>query len=485
MGIFSKSLSLSMSVATLCPQPVPSPCHLTTPNGTAILSPTSPVDASGMLLDFLEDPDWQSSSVEVDSISGSASSNATMEIDEALVTMSLESMMHEITQDAEPSETSSEQQSVAAPPPRTRRGHRRSASAPSVLGKRERLTGTTPVAPKSKKNIQAAHSQAASEIQNSLTNMNSGPSLSFSLKQGKEGSRDGGATHPTWIRSNMRATWGHLCIHCANDEESSQLERLLRNGTASGDYHAASLEFKLCYEGGDDVELLEKKGGNLADRLKLITPTGNVEQGICMPDTSIAYHTHHHSSKQAVKPHFFQFDSRKFPWDKKAKPTTDNMLELGLKFATNVTTRAHDKRRFIWQVDLSLYGADGQRIHFSTTRTAPFAYLPRNPEKSTVDFRLDDVISDGQPGDLLVCGGSGVGFVDRPNLVACVQGSGGFEMRLPRQGTAKSTFVTRWPADMPAGKYKIHLINEDGTGDEITESVAAEVSNGAVDCDAL
>merc|ERR1711907_170449 len=60
---------------------------------------------------------------------------------------------------------------------------------------------------------------------------------------------------------------------------------------------------------------------------------------------------------------------------------------------------------------------------------------------------LDDVISDGQPGDLLVCGGSGVGFVDRPNLVACVQGGGGFEMRLPRQGTAKSTFVTRWPAD--------------------------------------
>lgn len=452
-----------------------------------------------MLLDFLEDPDWQSSSVESE-LAGSASSHATfeetMEIDDMVQTM--ESMMETMAdvRDAEAEETvhsgaaavsnettttltrqESSEQSVAAPRS-TRRGHRRSASAPSVLGKRERLAGTTPVAPKSKTNKQI-HAQATSEVQSTLGGGDD-LSLSFALKQGKEGSRDGGATHPTWIRSNMRATWGHLRVHCANQEESSQLEGLLRHGTAFGDYHAASLEFKLCYEGGDDVELLEKKGGNLADRLKLIMPTGNVEQGVCMPDTAIAYHTHHHSSKQAVKAHFFQFDARKFPWsDKKAQIPVGNTLELGLKFATNVTTRAHDKRRFIWQVDMSLYGADGHRRHFSTTRTPPFAYLPRNPEKSTADFRLDDVISDGQPGALLVCGGSGVGFGDRPHLVACVQGRDGYEIRLPRQGTAKSTFVTRWPVEMLPGKYTVHLVNEDGTGDEVTEPIAAEVTMDA------
>merc|ERR1711998_432374 len=227
------------------------------------------------------------------------------------------------------------------------------------------------------------------------------------LKQGKEGSRDGGKlnSHPTWIR---------LTLQCDSPEEAAAMESLLQSGEPCGRYHDASLVFSMLYENGDEVELLEKKGGNLADRVKLILPGGNVDQGITMPDTSISYHTAHGGSKQWVKSSYFQYDPARFPWnsDKKSKVQVDHedgLIEIGLKFATNVTTRAHNKRRFLWRVDLCLFGEDGKKLAHHYTTSPPFAYLPRNPEKSAQDFRLDDVVCDGCPGDLVMCGGAGLG----------------------------------------------------------------------------
>jgi len=236
--------------------------------------------------------------------------------------------------------------------------------------------------------------------------------------------------------------------------------------------------FTMLYENGSDVELLEKKGGNLADRVKLILPGGNVEQGITMPDTSISYHTAHGSSKQWVKSSYFQFDSTRFPWnsDKKSKVQTDyedGVVEIGLKFATNVTTRAHNKRRFMWRVDLKIFSRDGKVLAEHTTTSPPFAYLPRNPEKSAMDFRLDDVISEGSPGDLVMCGGAGLGSKERPQLIARLRSNKGKEYTLERSQNTKSTFVTRLPIDILPGLYMLQLVNEDT--EEVSEEVKTKI----------
>lgn len=307
-------------------------------------------------------------------------------------------------------------------------------------------------------------------------------SMSLSLKQGKEGSRDGGkpSAHPTWIRSNMRATWGHLSVNCASPEEAANLEGLLQYGTPYGDICSASLTFEMLYEDGEEVELLEKKGGNLADRVKLILPAGNVDQGITMPDTTIAYHTAHGGSRHWVKSTYFQFDATRFPWnsDKKSKMAVEeqesDVMELGLKFATNVTTRAHDKRRFKWRVELTLFDDGGLERSRVVTHTPPFQYLPRNPEKSAQDFRLDEVVSDGRPGDLVMCGGSGLGCKERPGLVARLRGPKGATVTLPRLGAGKSTFTTRLPADLAPGAYYVRLVVEEND-EEATEEVKTRV----------
>jgi len=157
------------------------------------------------------------------------------------------------------------------------------------------------------------------------------------------------------------------------------------------------------------------------------------------------------------------------------------MVEIGLKFATNVTTRAHNKRRFMWRVDLTIYGEDGCEVAHHHTTSPAFAYLPRNPEKSAQDFRLDDVISDGHPGDLLMCGGSGLGTKERPHLTALLQGPRGAQYTLSRQSNTKATFVSRLPADMRPGKYTIQLMNEDNP-DELTEEVKIRIVERSRGC---
>lgn len=384
---------------------------------------------------------------------------------------------------------------AAAPAPQQRAPrHRRSASAPShllsasVLGKRKPLK--SPSAPASRtansksRAAKLTRARAMGALPSSETvsrasfDEDSTSSMSFALKQGKQGSRDEGKTnrHPTWIRSNMRATWGHLSIKTEDTEEAEAMQSLLRDATPYAQYASASLVFEMLYDNGDEVELLEKKGGNLADRVKLILPNGNVEQGITMPDTTIAYHTSHGGSK-SVKSHYFQFDSARFPWnsDKKSKLCQEeDTIEIGLKFATNVTTRAHNKRRFMWRVDLRLYGHDGSELAHRQTTSPAFSYLPRNPEKSAQDFRLDDVVCDGHAGDLLMCGGSGLGTKERPNLVALLQGPRGAQYTLARHSATKATFVSRLPSDIRAGNYTVQLCNEDNP-DEATEELKMKV----------
>jgi len=380
---------------------------------------------------------------------------------------------------------------------RIQRSHRRSASAPAhvfnnVLGKRKPIKSPPPSQRTSSKSraakltkARASGGDASDGRRSSFEDpileepISDGLQLNFCLKQGKEGSRDQGKrnSHPTWIRSNMRATWGHLAMKCESPEEAEALQGLLRDGQPYGDYAAASIEFEMLYDNGDQVELLEKKGGNLADRVKLILPNGNVEQGITMQDTVIAYHTAQGVGKQWVKSNYFQFDAARFPWNsdkKRAMEAEDAAVEIGLKFATNVTTRAHNKRRFMWKVDLRLYSIDGSELAHHTTSSPAFAYLPRNPEKSAQDFRLDDVVSDGHPGDLLMCGGSGLGCKERPQLVATLRGPKGVEYSLSRQSITKSTFVTRLPSGLPAGSYTVQLVNEDNP-DEVTEEVKTKI----------
>jgi len=366
---------------------------------------------------------------------------------------------------------------ATAPPAR---GHRRNKSAPaclvgSVLGKRP---------PSCKSRTDKLKTHRANGTSETLTAENpveeEGTVLSFSLKQGKEGSRDGGKLnkHPTWIRSNMRATWGHLTMQFSSPEEAAGMEALLANRVPYGEYTAASIVFKMLYENGDEVELLEKKGGNLADRLKLILPGGNVDQGMPMSGTSISYHTAQTGSKQSVKSNYFQFEPSRFPWnsDKKSKiqrDHEDSSVEIGLKFATNVTTRAHDKRRFMWKVEFCLYGEDGKKLAEHATSSPAFAYLPRNPEKSIQDFRLDDVICDNRPGDLVMCGGAGLGSKERPQLIARLCDRKGVEFTLERERKTKSTFVTRLPADLLTGTYTLQLVNEDS--EEYSEEVKIKV----------
>merc|ERR1719271_539765 len=111
-----------------------------------------------------------------------------------------------------------------------------------------------------------------------------------------------------------------------------------------------------------------------------------------------------------------------------------------------------------------------------------FAYLPRNPEKSGHEFRLDDVVTEGHPGDLLMCGGSGLGCKQRPGLVAVLRGPKGTEVTLSRQSTTtKATFVSRLPSDLRPGSYTVQLVNEENP-DEATEEVKTRIHERAGAC---
>jgi len=239
----------------------------------------------------------------------------------------------------------------------------------------------------------------------------------------------------------------------------------------------------------------DKKSGGRGDELKVVLPGGNVEQGVHMMGPTIAFHSAMQQHTPRLQPSspgpmaqimpktFLEFDHTKFPWKvqankrgaiveagiaQEAARERGCTVEIGVKFATNITSRSHDKRRFLWRASIQMFGLDEQELLHRSGQCPAFTYLPRNPDKESKEFRLDAAVSDGRAGDLVVISGAGFDSEHRLNLVARLKGP--TELRLCRLvEQTKNMFVTRIPEGTPPGEYTVQLLNADNEEEATAE----------------
>ena len=127
-------------------------------------------------------------------------------------------------------------------------------------------------------------------------------------------------------------------------------------------------------------------------------------------------------------------------------------ITLKFKFSTNLTSRMHGKRKFIWQAIVSLPGSV-QRI----AQTLPFIYTPKPPDKNDIKLVLTEVITDARPSSLCVLLGDNIS-PDHSTVYCELTDSGGRVWKLLRYSDSKAgLFITRIPVDAAPGEYKLMM----------------------------
>merc|ERR1712216_48831 len=129
-----------------------------------------------------------------------------------------------------------------------------------------------------------------------------------------------------------------------------------------------------------------------------------------------AVHSGHHEGVPFCTHEFF--DARK----RGPEAEDTSTACLGFKFATNVTSRQHGNRQFYWHVDMQLQGLPCGDVQLQA-ESHRFVYIPRPPpvEGPQRQLKLDDLVTDHRPGDLLVISGDQLGAM--PSVFAEMRNS--------------------------------------------------------------
>lgn len=130
-----------------------------------------------------------------------------------------------------------------------------------------------------------------------------------------------------------------------------------------------------------------------------------------------------------------------------------NEVEMSFKVTTNITSAGH-ANDFEWHAVLRVLDATGAPVLECSDVSSPFTYVARPLKQKRTQLQLNDVVTDGRPGDLLVLTGTHLA----ESCVEAVLTAGETRMTLRRDGALQPhTYVTRLPHDLGFGVYKVQL----------------------------
>lgn len=134
----------------------------------------------------------------------------------------------------------------------------------------------------------------------------------------------------------------------------------------------------------------------------------------------------------------------------------DNEVEMTFKIATNITSNQHQTSNFSWHATVRVYDSQGTTVLECADTSAPFSYVARPLKTQKVQLQLEDAITDGNAGDLVILTGTQLG---NPSIEAVLSRDGSILplLRVPNRLNHQS-IVVRLPEDLPYGVYKISLI---------------------------
>jgi len=204
-----------------------------------------------------------------------------------------------------------------------------------------------------------------------------------------------------------------------------------------------------------------KKQGN-RQHVTLILPSGSVKSGLEIEQNGYTFSSNAGNSKKEL-----QIGTEKMmglPGDiyctdefievKKNEPNDlEGSITFSFKFSTNVTSRQHGEgREFCWNAELELQNWLPETL---SARSDSFILLPRPPAKppSRV-LKLDEVVTDQCPGDLIVCIGE---LLSDTHVHAELGQAEQHLARLDQLKPSNSVYICRLPVHLAPGTYWIRM----------------------------
>lgn len=162
-----------------------------------------------------------------------------------------------------------------------------------------------------------------------------------------------------------------------------------------------------------------------------------------------------------------------------------SMLEITIKFSTNITSTNHDSRTMFWRAELELNTPSDNVLR--QCDSPAFGYHPREP-KIGDSARVDLVLCDGRPGDLLILHGERLGSVHQE--LRCRISRAGKHHTLSREvvqsSTTSSCFTARLPLDLLSGPATLCMtIDEAVVSNQQPLTILPRRSNPALPLHAL
>lgn len=188
--------------------------------------------------------------------------------------------------------------------------------------------------------------------------------LGFAIAQGH-------SADTTSLRANDRTARMVIETTCSTEEEASRLATLFKGEGGDSEDEWARLHFELLYASGEPVEM--QLHTRHADHIDVMEPSGATNTRRMISDSKFAADSRSQRAKRQAGGE--QRPTRTFVAGKNLEITYHGgtSITLKLKFSTNVTSRQHDRKNFVWRVTLSAQQGDSS-LHASADTNA-FEYV--------------------------------------------------------------------------------------------------------------
>jgi len=231
-----------------------------------------------------------------------------------------------------------------------------------------------------------------------------------------------------WLRSNSRGTDATLTVASA----SAPLLQSLKDGLEGRNASVKPLlSLSLRYE--DTQGPLQMKARNLhPDKIKLIPARGGHKDAVSITDHAELVI----SALSELTPVRFAEVGEVVESGKSGFG-----LSITVKFSTNITTPAHGGRTMFWRAEIEMI-QDGRTIS-TKTDSCSFEYHPREPKIGDAP-RIQTLVSDGRPGDLMVLYGDRLGSVHKSlQIIVSFPGEQRDELILNRESLDTSSATSK------------------------------------------
>jgi len=180
----------------------------------------------------------------------------------------------------------------------------------------------------------------------------------------------------TQLRANNRTARCLMTLTAKSAEDAKRIASILKQEDAT-EQGWVSVMFALSYATGEPVDM--RKEGKFPDAIDVMEPTGSSKSEVKHYYPTVVYDSRAEKGKKklkgANKEPFSSYAYLETTYPHPERPDPKHVL-VELKFATNITSRQHDRNNFNWAVTVDCDLGDGKEEH-TRAKSTDFEYVAR------------------------------------------------------------------------------------------------------------